>query len=378
MPAAWRSRTASADSALTGSVMATRPAADPPAATNTTVPPSAAMAPAGSSSAARSMPCSSSSRRLPTRTADAVDHAAHAAAHDRLEPVDLREAQLRLACLADDRLAQRVLGAGLQRRGEVQDASLVEARRRDHRRHHGPPQRERAGLVHDDGVDAAGRLERLAAPDEDAHLGALAGPDHDRRGRGEAHGARAGDDHDADEGREREGEPRLRPEHEPDDERAGRDQEHGRDEDLADPVGQALDRGLGALRALDQLDDPGERRVAPDARRAHHERAGRVDGGADDLVAGCLRGGDRLAGEHRLVDRGHALDHDAVDRHLVAGADAQEVAGHDDRELDVLLDPVTDPAGGRRLEPDEAADRTGRAALGARLEPPSRAGSGPG
>ena len=59
---------------------------------------------------------------------DAVDDTAHAAADDRLEPVDLREAQLRLARLADDRLAQRVLGAGLQRRGQVQDARLVEAR----------------------------------------------------------------------------------------------------------------------------------------------------------------------------------------------------------------------------------------------------------
>ena len=54
---------------------------------------------------------------------------------------------------------------------------------------------------------------------------------------------------------------------------SGGDQEHGRDEDLADPVGQALDRGLGALGVLDQLDDPRQRRVAPDARRAHDERA---------------------------------------------------------------------------------------------------------
>ena len=214
-----------------------------------------------------------------------------------------------------------------------------------------------------------GGLERLAAPDEDARLGALARPDHDRGRRGEAHRARAGDDHDADEGREREGEPRLRPEDEPDDEGRRGDQEHGRDEDLADPVGHALDRGLGALGALDELDDPSQGRVAPDARRTHHERARRVDGGADDLVAGALRGGDRLAGEHRLVDRGHALDHDAVDRHLVAGTDAQQVAGDDERELDVLLEVAANAAGGRRLQADEAADRPGRAALGAGLEP---------
>ena len=54
-------------------------------------------------------------------------------------------------------------------------------------------------------------------------------------------------------------------------------QEHGRHEDRADPVGQALDRGLGALRPLDQVHDAGERRVAADARGAHDERARRVD-----------------------------------------------------------------------------------------------------
>ena len=136
-----------------------------------------------------------------------------------------------------------------------------------------------------------------------------------------------------------------------------------------DPVRQALDRGLGALRALDQLHDPGEGRVAPDARRAHDERARGVDGGADDLVARALRGRDRLAGEHRLVDGGHALDHDAVDRHLVAGPDPQEVARDDDREVHVLLDPVADAPGGGRLEAHEAPDRPGRAALRAGLEP---------
>ena len=84
---------------------------------------------------------------------------------------------------------------------------------------------------------------------------------------------------------------------------------------------------LRALRPLDELHDPGERRVAADVGGPHDERAGRVDRRADDLVAGRLRGRDRLAGEHRFVDRRGALDDDAVDRDLVARADAQEVAG---------------------------------------------------
>ena len=57
-----------------------------------------------------------------------------------------------------------------------------------------PAAGQRAGLVEDDRVDALGALERLAAPDQDAGLGAAAGADHDRRRRRQAHRARAGDD----------------------------------------------------------------------------------------------------------------------------------------------------------------------------------------
>ena len=257
----------------------------------------------------------------------AVDRARHAAPDDRLEPGRLVEPELALAGRAHDRLAQRVLGALLEGRGEVEQARLVDAGRRGDRGHGGPAEGERPGLVEHDGVDPAGRLERLAAADEDPGLGALAGADHDRGRRREAHRARAGDDHDPDECREREREPRLRAE-----QRTRRrtsptaTHDDGRDEDLGDPVGEALDRRLRALRALDELDDPGQGRVAADARRAHHERAGRVERRADDLVAGLLRGRDRLAGEHRLVDRARALDEHAVDRDLVAGPDAEQVA----------------------------------------------------
>ena len=44
------------------------------------------------------------------------------------------------------------------------------------------------------------------------------------------------------------------------------------------------------------------------------------------LSPGALRDRDRLAGQHRLVDRAAAFDDDAVDRHLLAGPHAQRVA----------------------------------------------------
>ena len=47
--------------------------------------------------------------------------------------------------------------------------------------------------------------------------------------------------------------------------------QHGRHEVGGDLVGQALDRGLGALRVLDQPDDLGERGIFADAGGAEGE-----------------------------------------------------------------------------------------------------------
>ncbi len=138
-----------------------------------------------------------------------------------------------------------------------------------------------------------------------------------------------------------------------------------------DPVGQALDRRLRALGALDQLDDPGEDRVAADARRPHHERAGGVERRADDLVAGAASStgiGSPVSIDSSTARR--ALDEHAVDRDLVARPDPQQVAGDDVGQRHVRL---ARRRASRRavvgLEPDEPPDRAGRAALGAGLEP---------
>ena len=166
-------------------------------------------------------------------------------------------------------------------------------------------------------------------------------------------------------------ETRFRAGHEPDDEGERRDDEDERHEDLGDPVGEALDRRLRALGTLDEVDDARQRGVAPDAGRAHDERAGRVLGRPDDLVARPDRDRDRLAGQHRRIDRRRRLDDDAVDRDAVAGPDAQEVADRDGLERDLVVGPVADDPRRRRAEPDQPVDRAGRASLGSRLEPPS-------
>ena len=68
--------------------------------------------------------------------------------------------------------------------------------------------------------------------------------------------------------------------------------------------------------------------------------------------AGPLLDRDRLAGQHRFVDRRAALDEDPVDRDLLAGPDAQEVARLDGLERHVRLDVAADDA-----EPTSPAGR---------------------
>ena len=70
------------------------------------------------------------------------------------------------------------------------------------------------------------------------------------------------------------------------------------------------------------------------------KRAGAVDRAADHASPGRLLDRDRLAGDHRLVDRAAALEDDAVDRHLLAGPHAQPVAGVHLRQRHVLLAAV--------------------------------------
>ena len=219
---------------------------------------------------ARSTPPPATRRRLPTSTVRrrVVDDASDAATDDRLEVDDRARSRARRASALGRRSPRRADARCRARAdaGEVEHGPLVDAGRGDDLGHPRPAERQRAGLVEDDRVDAVGGLERLAAADQDAGLGPAAGADHDRRRRRQPHRAWAGDDQDGDERGEREREPRLRPEREPDRERRdGREQRPAGTNASADPVGQALDRRLAALRALHQprRSGPGRCRARP-------------------------------------------------------------------------------------------------------------------
>ena len=97
--------------------------------------------------------------------------------------------------------------------------------------------------------------------------------------------------------------------------------DHHRHEDGGDPVGQPLDRRLGALRLLHQPDDLRQHRVRPHPRDLEMEGAVPVERGADDPVAGSARHRHRLAGEHGLVHVARAFEDHSVGGDLLAGTD---------------------------------------------------------
>ena len=98
-----------------------------------------------------------------------------------------------------------------------------------------------------------------------------------------------------------------------------------------DPVGEALHRRLARLRLGHEPGDLGERRVGADARGAHDEPA-------ESLIvppATSSRRADldrnRLAGQHRAVDRRAALDDDAVRGDPLARPNDEQVADRERR-----------------------------------------------
>ncbi len=195
------------------------------------------------------------------------------------------------------------------------------------------------------------------------------GPDGHGGRRGQPERARAGDHEHGDEPLDRRREPRGGGvDREPRGERERRDAEHDGHEDAAHHVGEARDRRARALRLLDGLDDARERGVRAGLRDAEGEGAALVERPAEHGRARRLVDGHALAGEHRLVDRGRAVDHLAVGRDALAGPHAHEVARPERGGGHLVLGVAADAPGGLRLERHEPAHRVGEPLPRARLE----------
>ena len=288
----------------------------------------------------------------------ALDHADHAFAGRRIEAAHGRKLDLALGGGRDDRRRQRMLAAALDAGRKPQHLRLVEAGRRHHRDHLRLAFGQRAGLVDHQRVDLFHPLQRLGILDQHAGLRAAADADHDRHRRGEAERAGAGDDQHAHRRHQAKGKARLRPERRPGGERHERHRDHRRHEPAGDLIGQPLDRRAAALRLRHHLHDLRQQRVAADLVGAHHEAAAAVDRAADHARVFFLGHRHGFAGHHGFIERGAALQHDAVDRHLVAGAHAQAVADIDGVERNFLVAAVVlDAARGLGRQIEQRADR---------------------
>ena len=154
------------------------------------------------------------------------------------------------------------------------------------------------------------------------------------------------------------------PDQQPHDRRHDGDRDDRRDEHARDLVGRLGDRRLRRRRVGDHADDLAERGVLADAGGFAAQEAGAVDRRGRHAVAGRLVDRDALTGEGGFVDGARAVQHGAVDRDALPGADDKDIAPFDLRGGDLHLFAVADDGRRLRREGHEALERVGGLALG--------------
>ena len=227
----------------------------------------------------------------------------------------------------DDRAALgRLVGQRGQLRGLGQ-LGLGDARHRDELRRLAVAERDRAGLVEQQHVDVAGRLDR-AARRARARCGARGGPCRRCRSRYSSAPIVVGISATSSAMSVvieivRAGEARERPQRHDDDEEDQR--QAGEQDARARSRSGVLRRSAPSTSAImrSRNDCPGSCVISTTMRSRQHARAA-GDGAA--VAAGLADDGRRLAGDRRLVDRGDALDDGAVAGDHLAGLDDDDVA----------------------------------------------------
>ena len=288
----------------------------------------------------------------------ALDRGADPRADLHLEPFQLGEPKPALHGCGDDGVGERVFRSGLDRRDEPEQIVLGRTAQSLNPDQFRLALGEGPGLVDQQRIDALEPLQRLGAFHEHARLRAAPGADHDRHRRRQPQRARTGDDEHGDRVEECVTDVRFGADEAPDNESGDRDHDDERHEPARDAIGDGLDRCAAALRFGHHPDDAREHGVAADRLRLHDETAGAVHRAAGQHACRFLGDRERLAGEHRLVDRGLAIDDDAIDRHRFAGADTQAVArGHFGQRHLGLGAVGGDAARGLRGEIEQRADR---------------------
>ena len=274
----------------------------------------------------RSIPSPSRKRRLPRSTVFPFRTAFAPRPETASNPVTAAGMQAFPLRPLQNRPGKGMFGDGLDVEGGLQDLRRRDPGGGEDVRDLRLAPGQGAGLVEDDRPEAVGVLQALPPLDQDAVFRPEPCPDHDRRGGREPQRAGTGDDEDGDKIEQRAAEDRIGNKEIPDREGEQADPEDDGDEDGGDLVRQALDRGLGPLRLLDEADDLRQRRLGADPRRPERETPGPVDRRREDLRPRLLGDRHALPGQHRLVDAGIPGDDDAVRRDLLPGPDDDQIA----------------------------------------------------
>ena len=129
-----------------------------------------------------------------------------------------------------------------------------------------------------------------------------------------------------------------------------------------------LDRSARGLRVLHEAHDLREYTAGAHGRGPYQQRPGAVHRRADHPIARALFDRQRLAGEHRFVERRAAVFDDAVHGHAFTGTHDHAVAHHDLGQRTVDIAVAGPHAGHRGLQRDQPAQGARRLVLRARLQ----------
>ena len=296
------------------------------------------------------------SARCRARVAVTFDPAADAETGDRLELLGQAQREVASSGLGDDRIGERVLAALIEAGGEPQHLigrflvapdDLAKSR---------PTLRQRAGLVDDQRVDRAQPLDRLGVAEQHAGLRRATGRHHDRHRRGQTERTGTGDDQH-----------RHRVDHR---DRSTTDQGRTRPRRRRWRARSASTASTNQKLTLSASRCIGARERCACATScticastvSEPTLSARMTSAPLPLivapitfVAERLLDRDRFAGQHRLIDAGAALEHLAIDRHLLARTHAQTIADVHVGQRNVLFRAVRAAAAAPSSAPGRAA-----------------------
>ncbi|MBS1271717.1 MAG: hypothetical protein MAGBODY4_00849 [Candidatus Marinimicrobia bacterium] len=240
-----------------------------------------------------------------------------------------------------------------------------------------------AGLIQHDSCDILHALDGSSFSDEHTVLGAHAGSDHQRGRRGESECTWTGDDQHRDGGVKRQrnsAHVRIHPrdksscpfgysakktgKNQPGCQCQQRYTNDHRHEHAGNPVGELLDRHLGALRLFHHPDDLAQEGLLADLSGADFQYPVLINRRANNLIIFGLFDGHGFAGGQRLVHTAKAVDNHAIGGNLFAGTHNHDVALLQLPDRNTVFFSIVLDTGLFSLKGEQLFNRLGGASLG--------------